>query len=294
MGERILLQNGDCQVTVSPAGGALIDARLGAVPLLQPTATPGLASRLHGREACFPMVPFGNRLEHNRFNHAGTEYRLQPNTPDPFYLHGDGWLSEWMVTQRSDGAVTLDLARAADGRSPYAYRAEERVEVGRDGLSLSLAVQNQSIAALPFGLGFHPYLPVYPQTQITFQAGSVWSERAGHLPDRPLPLSAPLDFSTAQPVPDVFVNNAFEGWAGAVQLAQPDGKTIRLTASDNLTWLMLYKPDGPSDFLCLEPMSHRPNGFHGPDAGGLVTLEPGEWLRVSMQISLMQADGEPV
>lgn len=80
----VLLENEEgLTVEVSPHGGAILSARWCGIPLLAPTSTPGLASQMFGVEACFPLVPFGNRIEANGFRFEGRDYRLEANTTDP-------------------------------------------------------------------------------------------------------------------------------------------------------------------------------------------------------------------
>ena len=43
--------------------------------------------------ACFPLVPYVNRIRGGRFTFRGREVRLAPNMAgDPSPLHGQGWL----------------------------------------------------------------------------------------------------------------------------------------------------------------------------------------------------------
>src|SRR3954465_15394640 len=60
------------------------------------------------QSACFPLLPFGNRLRGNRFRFDGNTHHLQPNVGfDPLYLHGDGWLGDWSVVEQADDRVVL-------------------------------------------------------------------------------------------------------------------------------------------------------------------------------------------
>lgn len=269
---------------VSPAGGALLSAYCDGLALLQASVAPGLASLVHGREACFPLVPFGNRVEFNSFPFEGRRIRFEPNTDDPLYLHGDGWLCRWEIADCSDASLTLVLEKQADTGSPYCYRAEQRMTALPDGFTQRLCVTNRAGEAMPFGLGFHPYFPLLRGSRVSFNAQSVWGEREGHLPDQRQGLRPPLDFSTPATVPASFINTCFEGWSGIATLMQPDGTAIRLSASPSLTWLQMYKPDGDAGFLCLEPMSHRPNAFSGD--GGCTALLPGQSMCCEISVTL--------
>lgn len=286
MDGKITLRNGECRVVVSPAGGAILSAECEGGQLLQPSITPGLASRVHGREACFPLVPFGNRVEGNSFSFEGRSCTFTPNTDDPLYLHGDGWLSQWEIREQSESTATLAFQREPDDHSPYRYDAEQTISLMPNGFSLSLRVTNRAAEPMPFGVGFHPYFPAGPDTTVSFSAQAVWSEREGHLPGDRQTLSPPLCFSPPSPVPDDFINSPFEAWAGHAVIRQPDGTAIALAASASLTWLQVYKPLGQAGFLCLEPMSHRANAFGGES--GCRALRPGQTLQGEIRVLLLR------
>ena len=59
----IRLEKDGFTVNVSPFGGAILSAHWHGISFLAPTPSPGLASKILGAEACFPLVPFGNRIE---------------------------------------------------------------------------------------------------------------------------------------------------------------------------------------------------------------------------------------
>ncbi|MBP2551856.1 aldose 1-epimerase [Neorhizobium galegae] len=284
MVDRIELRNGDCRATIAPEGGAILSATVSGTPLMVATQTPGLATRLYGSEACFPLVPFGGRIEHNGFSIDGADYRLARNTQDPLVLHGEGWLRPWSVAEVGRDTVRLCLDVAADDRSPYAYRAEQRITLLPHGLMLMLSVVHKGARRLPYGLGFHPYLPVGPGSTVEFQAGGVWTEREMHLPGILCAPAGEIDFGTPRAVPEGWINNCYEGWTGRAVIGEVSGAALILEASPPLRYLMLYKPAGPSGFLCVEPMSHRPNAHGDPHAGGLAVLAPGDSLSASMRL----------
>ncbi len=284
----VTLRNGGCRATVSQEGGAVLEAEVDGIPLLMPSKSPGLATRVHGREACFPLLPFGGRIERNGFRYRGENHVLTPNTADPLVLHGDGWLREWTVASVSSGHADLALDVEANDRSPYAYSAEQRIELLPDGLKLTLSVANRGPVTLPFGIGFHPYLPVSPETEVQFEAGGVWSERDMHLPGAILSLGGELDFSGFRPVPDCWINNCYEDWQGRAMIRTPRKPVLTLTADPLFRWLMVYKPQGQPNFLCLEPMSHLPNGHYAPGDAGLRALDTGMKLCGSVTVRIQR------
>ena len=284
MSDSVTLADGDLVVGVGRRGGALLSVCYRGLPVLVPAGGPAADM------ACFPMVPFGNRLEVNRFQLGARQWQLQPNTSDPLYLHGDGWLGLWDFEFSQAGAATLCFARTADAASPYAYRARQHISLAGNRLSIGLSVQNCGPDTLPFGLGLHPFFARTPRTTLLFAAQRCWTERPGHLPGEPLPIAAPLDFSVARRLPSMWINNAFDGWQGTAAIHWPEWQLSATLAADPPSGcLMLFQPTDRSDIICLEPMTHLPNGHHRPDLGRLTLLAPSESLSTRLDIDFATA-----
>ncbi|MBP2443606.1 aldose 1-epimerase [Rhizobium leguminosarum] len=279
----IELRHDDLAVRVSPQGAAVTAATFRGIPFLVAAGGPD------GAMANFAMVPFGNRVEDNAMSFAGRDYAFQPNTSDPLYRHGDGWLSFWQLEDSSPEHAQFTFSRAADKVSPYAYLTRQQIRLAGDALVLTLSVENRGETTLPFGLGQHPFFARTPETRLTIAADRYWSERPDHLPDMPGPVPDCFDFGSEKLLPQRWMNNAFEGWNGRAAIAWPElGIQAALEADGALDRFMLYMPVDRSDFFCLEPMSHLPNGHHLPDLGGLTPLAPGEVLAGEVTI-LMSA-----
>ena len=246
--------------------------------------------------ACFPLVPFGNRIAGNRFSFEGTEHLLEPNVPwDPHYLHGDGWLSEWSVRAQSRSTLRLGLAHASR-QTPYRYDAEQEIELGERSLTLRLSIVNRGRQALPFGLGWHPYFPLTPRTRLQARATGWWTEGEGWLPDREEPLRPALDFNVPRLLPRHWVNNGFEGWDGKARIAWPEtGRTLTVEADRRFSRYFVFVSDPAFDkgydfdFFCFEPMSHSANAHNIQGGAGLVRLAPGESMAGSMTLRWQEA-----
>src|SRR4051794_12780414 len=53
--------------------------------------------------ACFPLVPYVNRIRDGEFRFRGRDVRLAPNMAgDPSPLHGQGWLHPWQMEEASE------------------------------------------------------------------------------------------------------------------------------------------------------------------------------------------------
>lgn len=279
--ETLLLSDGAVQVRVARQGAALTDARFDGEAFLVPGGGPD------GRFASFPLVPFGNRLEHNSFALEGTDYGFLPNSADPLYLHGDGWLEPWDIDKVDRTSVTLSLRHRPGPLSPYDYSAWQTVSLADNGFTLELSVRHEGEKPMLYGLGQHPFFARTAQTRLTAPARTAWSERAGHLPDESGPLPRELDFAEPALLPDRFVNNALTGWNGRASIIWPEFElAAEIDASPIHDIYMLYMPVDRTDFFCFEPMTHLPNAHHMSGYAGLKRLAAGESIRSEITIRL--------
>jgi aldose 1-epimerase len=294
----IAISSDGIKCVVSTAGGAIwrLDARSGdgtGVPLLRPPPTSDDRDVL--KSGCFPLVPFGNRVAGNRFSFGGKEYRLAPNTPwDAHYLHGDGWLREWKVHRHDTGRLELGLEHEGE---VYSYAAHQTFVARERHLTVSLSVETRGVETLPFGLGWHPFFPLTPQTTLAARAKSYWIERAGWLPDEEGRIPAELDFSAPRRPPRHWVNNGFESWDGNAGIVWPErGVMLSISTNPPLTRYFVFVSDKAfdptynEDFFCFEPMSHSANGQNLPDFGGLAALKPRDSLSISMRLAWSAID----
>lgn len=285
------LQDGLFSVRASTSGGILLDYswtvdgdRIG---LLRPAPDNASAPS----SACYPLVPFGNRVRNNRFTFEGRDYRLRPNTvSDRHYLHGDGWQGEWSILSRSGNELQIGFRHRGEN-TPYSYDARQTIALSSEGLTLQMSVENTGADALPFGLGWHPYFPMTPQTTLFAPAQRFWTEAEGFLPGERAAVPADLDFSRPSPLPRRWANNGLEGWSGEARIVWPEKRaSLRLTADAPIRHAFIFVPDtnfNPAfrhDYFCFEPMSHLANGHNLPDLGDLKILQPGESLAGSIHL----------
>lgn len=286
------LKSGSLSLRVSTEGGIILgfwkDVDVGQVPLLRP-AKSNDADALGS--SCYPLVPFGNRVEGNSFEFDGKSYTLTPNTEwDPHYLHGEGWQTDWSVGRRTP--TSIEMSFTCQGQStPYRYRAVQTFVLEDDRLILSLSVENMGERPLPFGLGWHPYFPLTPKTTLQAPAQHFWTEVEGWLPGERTTIPSDLDFNEPASLPERWVNNGYEGWSGEATVVWPERHTqLRLTADPVFRHAFVFVSDtafDPSferDYFSFEPMSHLANGHNLPDLGDLKVLTPGEKLTGSVTL----------
>lgn len=282
------LTNGAMKLDVSGQGGVIEGFWHQHTPLLRPGKKNGVATD----SSCFPLVPFGNRVSGNRFVWQGREYNLEPNIAwDKHYLHGDGWLGEWQCDSQSDEHLVLSYQHCS---GVYHYRATQDFHLTADTLVITLTVINEGVETLPFGLGWHPFFPLTPQTRVQAKTKGYWLEReqwlAGAFSEK---LPDALDFNHPSPLPRHWLNNGFAGWDGVAHISQPEaGYHLTMKTEPPAPCYFVFVSDPEFDpgysfeFFCLEPMSHAPDDHHRPHGGQLTALAPGESTSLCMTLTV--------
>jgi aldose 1-epimerase len=228
--------------------------------------------------ACYPLVPFSNRIAGGEFTYEGRKIVLPRDTRvPPHAIHGHGWRGVWQVSDRLESAVTLNYEHAEDSW-PWRYRATQSFELNDDGLRIEMTLTNLSETTMPSGLGLHPHFPV---TQgVRLKAAVAQAHLAG---ETLLPVAHSSDHAAigAMGRGDPLLRGldlCFEGWDGEAEILWPEeSRGLRLSASGGLRHLVVFTPPG-KDFFCVEPVSHCINAVNleGTEWGatGLVHLAP--------------------
>jgi aldose 1-epimerase len=282
----IALTAGDWRATLAPEqGGAVLSLDWRDQPVFRPTPD-GATDMLE--TACFPLVPYANRIADGRFTFEGRSVELPAlERFAPHALHGDGWLLPWTVeSQRANEVeMTLYWPGGTDGW-PWPWRARQTVELTAQGLTITLSVTNTGAAVMPAGLGLHPYFHRRGDSCLTLSAEGVWITDSREIAKRLAPVAEVADWSSGLALADApFVDHAYAGWTGEAVL-DGDGRKVTLSADGPARWTQVYAPVD-ADFICIEPVTHRPDAHNAPagEASGLSLLTPGETLSLALQIS---------
>ena len=225
--------------------------------------------------ACFPLVPFSNRIGRGRFRFDGRDIELAANREDERDpIHGTGWQRAWTIESHDSEHVVLSLDEKG---TPYRYRAVQRFELVDTSLTVRVSVENRGAATLPFGIGLHPFLPRTPQTLLLAPAAGVWLAGRDWLPTRHLRVPSSYGFGVAYPLPARMINHGFTGWIGRARVLWPE-RGLALDIDTDADQYLLYTPRG-ADWFCFEPVDHPINAVNlpgGASAHGMTVLAPGQ------------------
>ncbi len=230
--------------------------------------------------ACFPLVPWSNRITGGSIEQDGVHYRLQPNRADePYPIHGDGWLQAWQVVEREHDRIRLSLTSKEYGGNPYHYRATQNFRLLPNGLAIDFSVTHLGADSLPYGLGLHPYFTRNEQTRLLMHATGVWLSGADPIPlvhTRDFPPT--FDYNAPAPLEGPLIDHCFTGWDGEAVIDYPDRDlTITMRMEDCNGYSLFYRPP-KEHYFCLEPITHPIDAFHMEGRPGLVVLGKGETL----------------
>jgi len=291
-----LLQSGRQRLHVIPGlGGSLAGWEWHKdgdwLPLLRPwdERAPDLYST-----ACFPLVPWSNRITGGGFDVAGRHYPVTPNRAGEAYpIHGDGWLQAWHIASRAKDRMTLELASDRFDGNPHIYQARQVFTLRESALEIELRVTNTGAATLPFGLGLHPYFLRDANTRLQFRSRGVWLSGKDPIPvgfTRELPDG--WDYNRPAPLDGELVDNGYDGWDGLAMIEDATrGVRIHMHTTDRSGFSLLYRPPG-LDHFCFEPITHPIDAFHMPNRPGLIDLAPGEDMILLTRLGVSDLDAE--
>ena len=272
-----------CAEVAPQLGGSVLSLTRAALPVLRPTSDEAFASGSARRTACYPLLPYANRIAHGRFRWRGVEHALQENFPDSTHpLHGVGWRRAWQIVTADSHSCELRLEhRPRNGNErdwPFAFDAEQKISLHTSGLTISLSIVNTSASSAPLGLGLHPVFPRRGSDLLYFAAAGAWRNGADMLPAAQV--SGGLwDHSGGRPVGAQALDNDFFGWGGTARIEAQSAPAIRITASGIFSVLRVFTPPG-QEFFAVEPVSHITDGINRSSESTAVMLsaQPGECL----------------
>ena len=262
-GEMIELAAGDYRLLLEPErGGSIARFDWRGEALFRPTCGPSILDT-----ACFPLVPFSNRIAHGVFRWAGRSVKLAPNFPGsdhPHPLHGFGWLSGWEVAAVSSTRAILHHRHAAN-EWPWDYVAEQAFTLSADGLRHELSLRNLSEAPMPAGLGFHPHFPRDMETRYLGLHTGEWQTSDDCLPLALKEAAQPIDWWNGQPVGSRTVDTVYSGRDRPLTVIWPErALVLTVTPCELLSFTAVFTPVG-ADYFCLEPVSHATDAINRPD-----------------------------
>jgi aldose 1-epimerase len=278
----LVLRHEDTQLTLDAArGGAIREFSWRGRPIFRPTP------RGVGTDpfvlACFPMVPYANRIAHGRFKFGERAVHLTRNwEEDPHPLHGQGWRSPWKVLAVTSSSARLVFEGGADDW-PWRYLAEQHFQLSHGALSVVLSIENLGKASMPVMLGLHPYFSSPDQARLQASTPRLWLTDDASLPTEEVETPVNWSFHRARAITTVPLDHCFTHWDGAAVIRWPD-LTVDIRAT-NCICLHVYAPSG-GDFFCVEPLSAAVGALNRNEAA---VVQPGERFAIRISFAVAAA-----
>jgi aldose 1-epimerase len=286
-GAQFVIESGEYRAVIGEVGASVRDFRFGGREIFQGLPREEFSKAFHGSV----LLPWPNRLDAGRYEFDGEIFQTAVTEPDRnTALHGLSPYARWQLADHSRSGVVLTLALLPTIGYPFFLDSTVSYQLDAAGLRVATTSTNVGDRALPYGIGFHPWLStggaLLDDCTLTLDAG-----RRFQADDRLLPVGdedvagTPFDFRTPREVGELALDDAFTqvtrrsdglSW---VHLTGVDGRTASIWMDDSCDFWQLCSGDGlPQPLarrsIAAEPMTAAPNAFN--TGRGLIRLLPGE------------------
>lgn len=287
------IASGNLRAVIAPdVGGSIAAFRTerdaGTIDWLRPASEEALASRNPLGMGSFPLVPFCNRIRDGQASFEGRDIRFPPNHPaenSPHPLHGIGWQQAWDVDDAKDDEVRLSLRVPATAAWPWRFSSTQRYRLTPRHLEVEITITNDDDAAMPAGIGHHPYFPHVEGTKITSACSAMWKTDAEVMPTGIEETDAVRKLREGVVLRELSLDNNFTGWQHRTLIEWPgteEGpeRILVMEARPPLDFFVLYCPH-EHEFFCAEPVSQCTDWLnqiprYGQRLLGGARLAPGE------------------
>ncbi len=286
-GQQYVIRHGDQQATVVEVGGSIREYADGGVPVLDPYAESAMCDGAHGT----PLIPWPNRLADGRYSFDGVDYQVALTEPAKANaIHGFLRWQPYRAIRQDDDEVVM--AASVFPQTGYPFRLEVSVSYALtdEGLLVTTTASNGGEAALPYGVGQHPYLSagggLLDACELAFGAATrVATDERRQLPTGLERVAgSAFDFGEPRRVGEWKCDFAFtdlerdERGRAWVRLWRPDATTAELWVDESYRYLEIFTgdtlaPERRRRGLGCEPMSCPPNAFQSGEQ--VIRLGPG-------------------
>lgn len=291
----LTIASGNLRAEFWPHAGMLgVSLRYGEDELLRRIDDLDSAKR-KGSTAGIPLLyPWANRLSSLRYQAAGREVALDPNSELLHFdehrlpLHGVPWGQlKWEVTDdRKDALVArlnwshLDLLALF----PFPHSVQLAARIESDSLTIQTTVFADAGSLVPVSFGFHPYfgIPQLPRARWRLQTPAMVRLL---LDPSGIPTGGEQPFGSIDgPLGDHGYDDGF-----ALLSEQPsfvlsgDRLSITVRFLEGFKYAQVFAPQG-KEFVALEPMTAPTNALSS--GSGLRILEPGGQFRASFGVAV--------
>ena len=182
----------------------------------------------------------------------------------------------------------------ATGAWPWRFHASQHFVLSDTVLEVRMSVTNDDDAAMPVGMGHHPYFPHTPGTRVTSAASKMWVADDEVMPTGLQETDAVRKLRAGVLLDELQLDNNFSGWQHETLIEWPadehgPARSLVMRAQSPLDFFVLYCPRG-FEFFCAEPVSqctdwlNLAGQYSAAELGG-ARLRPGETLHARFTLA---------
>jgi aldose 1-epimerase len=278
----------DQRAVVGEVGATLRSYSVADVEILDGQGPTGIVTGGRGQV----LAPWPNRLEDGSYTFDGGAAQAALDEPGRANaIHGlVRWL-RWTVTEDRPESVRLSCPLAPQPGYPFVLDLSVTYRLAERGLTVTTEAANGGDRALPFGIGFHPYLSArgasVDETVLALPASRrlLLDERGLPAGDEPVEGTS-YDFRGGRAIGSANLDDCFCGLERGddgrveVSLSGPHDDDVVLWADGAFGWIMCYTGDTLGEVsrrrrgVAVEPMTCPPNALR--TGVGVVRVEPGD------------------
>ncbi len=287
-GEQIAIAHGDQRAVITQVGATLRTYVKGSVSVVEGFAGEEMPAGARGQV----LYPWPDRMGDGQWEFSGR--KAFPILDDAASATGQQGLVCWRpfaVESVNQNRCVLSLLLHPTPAFPFLSEIAVSYHLGPMGLTVTTTVTNRDEVAIPFGLGFHPYLAVTTPTiegaELEVPAKAYIALNQRRLPTGEiLPVvGQPLDFSQRKSVNGHELDVTFtelqrdDLGLATVTVVDHDQQTVELSVDRNFLYVQVKTGDTLErgrrrTAVVVEPMTCPPDGLRsGKD---IVVLEPGQ------------------
>jgi len=298
-GDQHRISYGEQHATITEVGAAVREYAVGGRDVVQPYGEREVSWGYHGSV----LLPWPNRIRDGRYEHEGATLQLPLTEPDRANaIHGLSPWRSWSVLDRAADRIALQLRLLPSPGYPFMLTSVVEYRLTDDGLAVQTTSTNEGDSALPYALGFHPYISCGAGAmldgctlRIDASRKLVADERLIPIGDEPVE-GGDYDFRAERSLSGRVLDDGFfdvnadadgRSW---VRLGCPDGRTVALWADKSFGFWQVYSGDYLPEHLArrslaIEPMTAAPNAFQS--GRGLRRLASGESVSTTWGVVLL-------
>jgi aldose 1-epimerase len=297
-GTQVHLSRGVQSATIATVGAALRVYSVSGSDVVVRFREDEVAPAFHG----MVLAPWPNRLADGHYTFGGRDLQLAISEPARnTALHGLSCWDNWTVATASADAATLVLDLPASPGYPFSLRVSVTYALTDDGLTITTTALNTGATALPYGVGFHPWISPgagsLDDCTLELGADTLVTVDGRLLPTGTTAVASDMDYREARTLAGSDLDDAFvdptrdadgRSWA---RLKRGDGSTVAIWMDDAAkAWQVctgnhISPASAQRSGVAIEPMSCIADAFRTGDH--LVTLEPGEHHTLAWGMSLV-------